>query len=182
MLARPQSLKSSRLWLSRYMLFDQTSWEPKEAFKSIGLLWLILLLPSASNAESVAKNKPQKQFYVEDIKAAMNKYVAATIDKSGDFHIRDEIKEEDLILNFDQVHDPVRQIDGGAYFACTDFHVKGEVAKIYDIDFWLQEKDGELKVFRTKIHKEPRSSLLYGWYKHPRYTFVNDEIEYLYSE
>jgi len=164
------------------MLFDQTSWEPKEAFKSIALLWLIVLLPSASHAESVAKNKSQKQFYAEDIKAAMNKYVAVTIDKSGDFHIRDEIKEENLMLKFDQVHDPVRQIDGGVYFACTDFHVKGEAAKIYDIDFWLQEKDGELKVFRTKIHKEPRSSLLYGWYKHPRYTFVNDEIEYLYSE
>ena len=35
--------------------------------------------------------------------------------------------------------------------------------------------------FQTKIHKEPRNSLIYGWYKHPRYTFVNDEIEYLYD-
>lgn len=164
------------------MLFNQYRCGPKEAFRSIGFLWLILLLPSLSNAESVAVNKPQKQFYVEDIKAAMKQYVAATIDKSGDFHLRDESKEEDLVLKFDRVHDPVRQIDGGVYFACTDFHVKGEVGKLYDIDFWLQEADGELKVFRTKIHKEPRNSLLYGWYKHPRYTFVNDEIEYLYSE
>jgi len=30
------------------------------------------------------------------------------------------------------------------------------------------------------VHKEPRWSLLYGWYKQPRYTFVNDEISYLY--
>jgi len=35
-------------------------------------------------------------------------------------------------------------------------------------------------VFRTKVHKEPRQSL-FGWYKHPRYTFVGDDIEYLYE-
>jgi hypothetical protein len=163
------------------MQLGQCSADLREAFIPLILLWL-LVLPAASNAEPAAENKPQQQFYVEDIKAAMNKYVAATIDESGDFHIRDEIKKEDLTLKFDQVHDPVRQIDGGVYFACTDFHVKGETDKIYDIDFWLREEAGELKVFRTKIHKEPRSSLLYGWYKHPRYTFVNDEIEYLYSE
>jgi hypothetical protein len=163
------------------MLFDQYSSNVRKAFIPLMILWL-LALHAASNAESVAKNMPPQQFYVEDIKAAMHKHVAATIDMSGDFHIRDEITEEDLTLKFDQVHDPVRQIDGGIYFACTDFHVKGETDKIYDIDFWLREEAGELKVFRTKIHKEPRSSLLYGWYKHPRYTFVNDEIEYLYSD
>jgi len=111
----------------------------------------------------------------------MSKHVAAVIDTKGYFHIRDDVKGEDLTLKFVQVHDPVRQIDGEVYFACTDFHVDGENDKLYDIDFWLKAEAGELKVFQTKIHKEPRSSLLYGWYKHPRYTFVNDEIEYLYT-
>ena len=62
------------------------------------------------------------------------------------------------------------------------FKVDGAPEKIYDIDFWLREVDGQLTVFQTKIHKEPRKSFLYGWYKHPRYTFVNDEIEYLYGD
>ncbi|MCG7907047.1 MAG: hypothetical protein JAY95_10990, partial [Candidatus Thiodiazotropha taylori] len=64
--------------------------------------------------------------------------------------------------------------------ACTDFHVVGEPDKLYDLDFWMNDKTGQLKIYQSKVHKEPRWSLLYGWYKQPRYTFVNDEIEYLY--
>jgi len=52
--------------------------------------------------------------------------------------------------------------------------------KLYDLDFWMNDKTGELKVYDSKVHKEPRNSLLYGWHKQPRYTFVNDEIEYQY--
>jgi hypothetical protein len=79
-----------------------------------------------------------------------------------------------------RIHDPVRQIGTDIYFACTDFHVVGEEDKLYDLDFWMNDKTGELKIYQSKVHKEPRWSLLYGWYKQPRYTFVNDEIEYLY--
>ena len=153
------------------------------------IAWLAFLLcfvlsfsANGARAESSTQVTAPTQFYVEDIKAAMEKHVAAVVDASANFHIRDDVTSEDLTLKFIQVHDPVRQIDGEVYFACTDFHVDGDSEKIYDIDFWLKEKEGELVVFRTKIHKEPRKSLLYGWYKHPRYTFVNDEIEYLYSE
>jgi hypothetical protein len=124
----------------------------------------------------------QPVFYAEDIKAAMETHVGRVIPESGIFQIRDDVKNEDLALRFVQIHDPVRQIGDDVYFACTDFHVDGEEAKLYDIDFWLREVDGELRVFETKIHKEPRRSMLYGWFKHPRYTFVNDEISYLYDE
>jgi hypothetical protein len=41
--------------------------------------------------------------------------------------------------------------------------------------------DGDvLTIHDTKVHKEPRKSLLYGWYKYPRYTFVNDQVVTLY--
>ena len=149
---------------------------------AILIVWRLLLAPQTALAESYIADAPPKQFYIEDIKAAMASHVADVIDSSGIFHITDEVESTNLTLKFIQVHDPVRQIDGNTYFACTDFHAVGEKDKIYDIDFWLREVNGELKVFQTKIHKEPRKSLLYGWYKHPRYTFVNDEIEYLYSE
>ena len=79
-----------------------------------------------------------------------------------------------------EIHDPVRQISQEIYFACTDFHVPGDPEKIYDVDFWLDHDNVNLSVKEIKIHKEPRKSLLYGWYKHPRYTFVDDEIKYLY--
>ena len=59
--------------------------------------------------------------------------------------------------------------------------VDGEDDKLYDIDFWLRPAGDVLEVYRVRVHKEPRRSLLYGWYKHPRYTFVNDEVVELYD-
>ena len=122
----------------------------------------------------------EQQYYVEDIKSTMMKHIQATIDADGVFHMPDDKTGELLALKFVRIHDPVRQIGSDVYFACTDFHVVGDEDKLYDLDFWMNDKTGELKVFQSKVHKEPRKSLLYGWYKQPRYTFVNDEIEYLY--
>jgi hypothetical protein len=121
-----------------------------------------------------------EQFYVEDIKETMRAYIISQLDSEGNFHLLDDKADEILDLKFIRVHDPVRQIKGDIYFACTDFHVVGKPDKIYDLDFWMNGKTGELIIYDNKVHKEPRWSLFYGWYKHPRYTFVNDEIEYLY--
>jgi hypothetical protein len=129
---------------------------------------------------SAALEKPAVQFYVDDIKTTMQTYIASQLDSEGNFYLLDEKTDELLALKFIRVHDPVRQIEGNIYFACTDFHVVGKPDKIYDLDFWMNGKTGELIVYDNKVHKEPRWSLFYGWYKHPRYTFVNDKIEYLY--
>ena len=151
---------------------------------SISLLAPLLLLclgQAAVADENLPAPVPQpQQFYAEDIKAAMARHIAETVDASQTFQLTDDQTQEPLALGFIQVHDPVRQIGTDIYFACTDFHVVGEPEKIYDIDFWLRAENGELRVYETKVHKEPRQSLLYGWYKHPRYTFVNDQIKYLY--
>jgi hypothetical protein len=122
---------------------------------------------------------PQK-FYVEDIKAAMMAHIAAEQDADDIFHLRDDRTGETLALKFVKIHDPVRQIDGDTYFACTDFSVASEPQKLYDLDFWMHPVNGELKIYDTKVHKEPRRSLIYGWYKQPRYTFVNDRVVSLY--
>ena len=144
--------------------------------------WLVsaclILLSGTLAAETI--DPPPTQFYVDDIKAAMAKHVQSLTVQDGYLHTVDDETLAALVLRFIQVHDPVRQINQGVYFACTDFHEQGNDEKIYDMDFWLAPVDGVLKVFQTKVHKEPRHTLLYGWYKHPRYTFVNDEIEYLY--
>ena len=147
------------------------------------LAGLLIIFSPWSTSESTAETSPQTsvfKFYVEDIKSTMQAYVASQVETDSIFHLKDDKTGENLELKFVMVHDPVRQIRGNIYFACTDFHVQGEPEKIYDIDFWMEGSSGELKVYDTKVHKEPRSSLLYGWYKHPRYTFVNDEVEYLY--
>ena len=120
------------------------------------------------------------KFYVEDIKAAMMEHIAEQVDADGVFHLRDDKTGEMLSLRFVEIHDPVRQINGSTYFACTDFHVVGEPKKLYDLDFWMKPETGELEIYDTKVHKEPRKSFIYGWYKQPRYTFVNDHVISLY--
>ena len=110
----------------------------------------------------------------------MSEHIENQIDEDGIFHLYDDKTGENLFLIFVKIHDPVRVINSNTYFACTDFKVVGEGNKLYDLDFWMSPVDGVLKVFKTKIHKEPRKSLIYGWYKQPRYTFVNDKIVPLY--
>lgn len=153
-------------------------------FRALGLAALFALpVGLAQGVDSPAPDAVDtapEQYYVEDIKAAMDKHIQARADANGVFRIRDNKTDEVLELRFVEVHDPVRQIDGQTYFACTDFHVVGEPKKLYDLDFWLRPETGELGVYDEKIHKEPRKSLLYGWYKQPRYTFVNDEVVELY--
>jgi hypothetical protein len=107
-------------------------------------------------------------------------HIAAQRDADGVFHLRDERTGDALRLRFVKIHDPVRVIDGNTYFACTDFAVDGEPRKLYDLDFWMRPDGDRLRIYDTKVHKEPRHSLLYGWYKHPRYTFVKDEVVPLY--
>jgi len=146
-------------------------------FSAIGLS---VCATCAADESLYEATSDQRKYYVEDIKSTMLKYIAASVDDTGVFHLRDDKTEEELALKFVRIHDPVRQIGSDVYFACTDFHVVGEPDKLYDLDFWMNENTGELQIYRSKVHKEPRWSLLYGWYKQPRYTFVNDEIEYLY--
>ena len=146
----------------------------------IGTIGLSAGATYAADQPQLEAPADQRKYYVEDIKSTMIKYIETSVDDEGIFRLRDDKTGEELELKFVRIHDPVRQIGSDIYFACTDFHVVGEPDKLYDLDFWMNDKTGELKIYQSKVHKEPRWSLLYGWYKQPRYTFVNDEIEYLY--
>jgi len=152
------------------------------------IIGLYIVFGGIATADTSVKNtdvppnsdKSPRKYYVEDIKEAMLKYIAAQADVDGIFHLRDDKTGEMLALRFIKIHDPVRKINSSTYFACTDFHVAGEPQKLFDLDFWMNPVTGELKIYNTKVHKEPRKSLLYGWYKQPRYTFVNDRVISLY--
>ena len=146
----------------------------------IALLALFLFPSIVFSDDSEDNATAPKKYYVQDIKKAMMEHIEETIDTNGVFKLKDEKTGELLSLRFVKIHDPVRVINSTTYFACTDFHVDGNPKILYDLDFWMSPKDGVLKIYKTKIHKEPRKSLIYGWYKQPRYTFVDDEIVYLY--
>jgi hypothetical protein len=143
---------------------------------TLSLLWLFGF-PAAQ-----AQDETPRTYYVEEIKAATSAYIERRTDADGVFRIYDPVTAETLALRFARIHDPVRRIDGDTYFACTDFEVIGEPDQLYDLDFWLEPKQDQLQVMDEKIHKEPRHALIYGWYKHPRYTFVDDEIVPLYED
>jgi hypothetical protein len=72
---------------------------------------------------------------------------------------------------------PIRRMKGdGQFFACTDFRKPGSKDEYYDLDFWLDEKTGELKVNDIKVHKVP--VLEDGiWTQVDRYTFEGMDFE-----
>ena len=78
-------------------------------------------------------------------------------DKDGGvFTLKDDKTGQSLRLQFIDTHQPVRQLDDdGHYFACTDFRAVGTPDQIYDIDFWVTDKDGKMSVDQARVHKVP---------------------------
>jgi YHS domain-containing protein len=105
----------------------------------------------------------------EVMSAVENDAVKQSLKNNGVFKIKDDKTGKDLELEFVDTHQPVRQLDdNGHYFACTDFRVVGTKDQIYDIDFWVNDKDGAMTVEQMKVHKVPE--LKSGqWIQVPRY-------------
>ncbi|WP_100638184.1 hypothetical protein [Marinobacter salexigens] len=133
-------------------------------------------------AASTPTDKPsdKKRFSSSEIKAAMREHIAkrTALGNPGVFEITDPRTSQSLELQFQIIHDPVRVIDGQFYFACTNFAAINDPDKTYDLDFWLQELDGELVVYEENVHKLPVRSNN-QWVQQPRYNFVNDRINLL---
>jgi YHS domain-containing protein len=88
---------------------------------------------------------------------------------NGVFKLKDDKTGKELELQFVDTHQPVRQLDAdGHYFACTDFRVVGTKDQIYDIDFWVTDKNGVMSVDQVRVHKVPEQK---GgqWVQVPRY-------------
>jgi hypothetical protein len=87
----------------------------------------------------------------------------------GIFKLKDDKTGKVLDLQFIDTHQPVRQLDdNGHYFACTDFRAVGTKDQIYDVDFWVTDKNGVMTVEQTRVHKVPE--LKDGhWVEVPRY-------------
>jgi len=108
-----------------------------------------------------------------EVKAAMHGHIAQkTKEGGGVFKYKDEKTGELLELEFVKIHDPVTKTAQG-YFACTDFRVKGDPQKLYDLDFWLNSRGDVLDVTQTRLHKEPAQEGG-AWVKKPRYNFGPD--------
>ncbi len=107
----------------------------------------------------------------EVMSAVEENAMAQSAKNGGIFKLKDDKTGQDLQLLFVDTHQPIRKLDeNGHFFACTDFRAVGTKDQIYDIDFWLTEKDGKMTVEKTMVHKVPQ--LKDGqWIQIPRYSF-----------
>ena len=130
--------------------------------------------------EEGEKASGKKDYSAEEIKAAMREHIArrTELGEPGVFEITDPRTSQVLRLEFQKIHDPVRVLPGGFYFACTNFGVIGQPDKTFDLDFWLQPHDGELKVYQENVHKVPKRKDG-EWVQDPHYNFVDDRINLL---
>lgn len=156
-----------------------------DRFRSVAVLAVALFLViGGAFAPGVADEHPgehpgseAKEFTASEIKKAMMDHInKGTKAGGGVFKLKDAGDGgKELSLKFAQIHDPVRKIAGKGYFACIDFQVSGGAKdQLYDIDFWLEPKDGKLVVTETKVHKVPVKN---GgtWAKKERYNFDGDK-------
>ena len=96
-----------------------------------------------------------------DISAGIREDIASESAKANDkkFHVNYEGK--DLALALVKVHDDrLSGLGDGKYFACVD--MKATDGTIYDIDFFMAGKPGDMKVMDTSVHKV-NGKPLYNW-------------------
>lgn len=111
------------------------------------------------------------------VMSAVHNYIAENKNEEGVLELTDEKTGETIPLEFVEMHQPVRYLQKeGEYFACTDFRRVGSKEEYYDIDFWVDEKAGRLKVKDVKIHKVPVQEDGI-WVQIPRYTFEGMDFE-----
>lgn len=92
-----------------------------------------------------------------EVMSALHEYIAIERTKrGGKFVVKDDKTGEDIDMDFVGIHQPVRKLkENGQYFACTDFRKAGSKEEYYDVDFWLDEKNGKISVGGVRIHKVP---------------------------
>jgi len=111
------------------------------------------------------------------VMSAIHNYIAENKNKDGALELKDDKTGETIPLEFVEMHQPVRYLKKeGEYFACTDFRKAGSKDEYYDIDFWIDEKTGKLKVEKVKIHKVPVQEDGI-WTQVDRYTFEGMDFE-----
>ena len=92
----------------------------------------------------------------EVMSAVEQNALQTSLKDGGVFKLKDDKTGKDLDLVFVDTHQPIRQLDNdGHFFACTDFRASGTKDQIFDVDFWISEKDGKMSVDQVKVHKVP---------------------------
>lgn len=95
----------------------------------------------------------------------------------GTFKLKDAKTGEEVNLDFVGTHQPVRRLQqDGRFFACTDFRKAGTKDQFYDVDFWVDEKNGKMNVDEVRLHKVPEKQADGSYIQVPRYNF--DDLKF----
>ena len=105
-----------------------------------------------------------------EVMSAVEENALRDVGSDGVYKLKDDKTGQTLDLKFINAHQPVRKLDDGTYFACTDFRAAGTTDQIYDVDFWVKEKDGKMVVDQVRVHKVPEQKNG-QWVQVPRYSF-----------
>src|SRR6266516_267495 len=96
-----------------------------------------------------------------DISAGIKKHIANDTKKSSDRKFHVTYGGKNLALDLVKVHDDrLSNLGGGKYFACVDMKVSD--GTVYDIDFFMAGKQGDMRVTETSVHKV-NGKPLYNW-------------------
>lgn len=110
---------------------------------TILLLITGLTLPAAAADDPSIKGDLRK-----NIHSAMNSHIESnTFD--GDYIIYDAVEGKLLELEFKDLHSGIVK-KGDFYVSCADF--KDDEGTLYDIDFLVVEKQGQLMVIEALVH------------------------------
>jgi hypothetical protein len=111
------------------------------------------------------------------VMSAIHNYVVENENEEGVLELENPKTGEKVPLEFVEMHQPIRYLKkDGEYFACTDFRKAGSQNEYYDVDFWVDEKTGRLKVSDVKIHKIPVQEDGI-WIQEDLYTFEGMDFE-----
>lgn len=95
--------------------------------------------------------KPSKKVSIPEIEAGIKTYIQnKTTENDGYFHVTDRNKE--FRMKLVRVHtEYLSNLGPERHFACVDLvDVSGDV---YDVDFFMSGKPGEMKITETTVHK-----------------------------
>jgi YHS domain-containing protein len=105
-----------------------------------------------------------------EVMSAVEQSALMQAGSDGVFKLKDDKTGQTLDLKFVDTHQPVRQLDDGTYFACTDFRAAGTKDQIYDIDFWVKPNGDKMEVTQVRVHKVPEKKNG-QWVQVPRYSW-----------
>src|SRR2546430_9898529 len=89
---------------------------------------------------------------MSDVSDGLKRFIGSYSTKSADKKFHMPYNRKDLALDLIKVHDDrFSSLGGDKYFACVD--MRGTDGKIYDIDFFMVLRPGQLTVTETSVHK-----------------------------